>query len=300
MVLNIPTHSIDPCVSGGTDIHHRASIKRGPTISGPWESNPANPILFNGANLSLPIQATGHVDFVEAADGKWWGVGLAVRTQNGNYSHQQLGACYQLVSFDRRLTDNLPLGRETYLFPVTWESGWPVINGGKPLTEHLEGVLKDKSPIHSYYNDFKAHTLDLTFSFLRTPYKAFHSLTARHGYLRINANSYAPGDRDNVAILLRKQVAYEETFETEMDFKPTNDLTEAGVSLFNNDFLHWEIAVVGDANRTGTRYIRTRTVVTADATGQYPLTILNNTITTVCCFHTLCSFCALRPSSLPR
>ncbi|KAK7435711.1 hypothetical protein VKT23_019543 [Stygiomarasmius scandens] len=40
---------------GGTDVHHRSTIQRGPSPSGSWENDPANPILFNGANLSLPV-----------------------------------------------------------------------------------------------------------------------------------------------------------------------------------------------------------------------------------------------------
>jgi len=76
---------------GGTDVHHRSTIQRGPSPSGPWENNPANPILFNGANLSLPVQDTGHADIVKAPDGSWWGVALGVRPQQSNFSHIQLG-----------------------------------------------------------------------------------------------------------------------------------------------------------------------------------------------------------------
>ena len=76
---------------GGTDQHHRATIQRGPSPSGPWENNPNNPILFNGADPSLPVQRTGHADIVEGVDGSWWGVALGGRPQGGNDSHIQLG-----------------------------------------------------------------------------------------------------------------------------------------------------------------------------------------------------------------
>lgn len=76
---------------GGTDVHHRATIQRGPSPSGPWEDNPNNPILFNGADLNNNVQNTGHADITEGADGRWWGVALGVRPQNGNTSHIQLG-----------------------------------------------------------------------------------------------------------------------------------------------------------------------------------------------------------------
>lgn len=84
-------------ILGGTDIYHRATVQRGPSPSGPWENNPSNPILYNGADLTLPVQATGHADFLEGDDGKWWGVALGVRPQNSNFSHQQLGMLFQIV-----------------------------------------------------------------------------------------------------------------------------------------------------------------------------------------------------------
>lgn len=78
---------------GGTGIHHRTTIQRGPSHSGPWENNPNNPILFNGANLSHPVQDTGHADLIQSPDGKWWGVALGVRPQGQNFNHLQLGRC---------------------------------------------------------------------------------------------------------------------------------------------------------------------------------------------------------------
>ncbi|KAJ6632465.1 glycosyl hydrolase [Mycena sp. CBHHK59/15] len=227
---------------GGAGPEHRSTIQRGPSPSGPWESNPKNPILFNGANMSLPVQDTGHSDF------------------NGNFSHQQLG-------------------RETFLFPVTWEDGWPVFNNGQPLSEHIEGVLHDKSPVAAYLNDFTARALDLTFYFLRTPYKMFHSLAARPGYLRLNANAYALGDRDSPALLLRKQTSYVETFETQLEFGAPTNLTEAGATIFYSDQLHNDIGVVGDGS--GGRRIVIRTSVQAVQVGPWALTYTNSTITTV-------------------
>ncbi|KAJ7186986.1 glycoside hydrolase family 43 protein [Mycena filopes] len=246
---------------GGAGPEHRSTIQRGPTPSGPWESNPANPILFNGANMSLPVQDTGHADIVEALDGKWWGVALGVRPQ-GDFNHQQLG-------------------RETFLFPVTWDDGWPVFNNGQPLAEHLLGVLKDKPLASVYSNDFTSHALDLPleqFYFLRTPYKKFHSLTARPGFLRLAANGFALGDRDAPALVLRKQTQYEETFETVLDgFQPGSNLTEAGATIFYSDQLHNDIAIVAAAG--GGRQVVVRTNTQAVQVGPWALTYANATVT---------------------
>ncbi|KAF9467557.1 glycoside hydrolase family 43 protein [Collybia nuda] len=244
---------------GGTGADHRATIQRGPSPSGPWENNPKNPILFNGANLTNPVQDTGHADFVQGVDGRWWGVALGVRPQNGDFNHIQLG-------------------RETFLFPVTWESGWPVFNAGKPISEHIEGVLQDKSPLESYLNDFTSRTLDPSFYFIRNPYKPFHTLRA--GALQLNANSYALGDRDSAALIVRKQMSYQETFETSLSFVPTNNLTEAGISIYYGDMLHNEIGITGDSNGGSNRFIVVRTIVQAKQVGPWALTTANATVIT--------------------
>ncbi|KAF8907976.1 glycosyl hydrolase [Mucidula mucida] len=175
--------------------HGRSSsndIQRGPSPSGPWENNPNNPILFNGANLSLPVQDTGHSDLVELEDGTWWGSALAVRPQEGNFSHQQLVLTIVLLY---------------------------------------------------------AHSV-----------QTFHSLTARPGYLRIKGNAYAPGDRDSPACSCGNK-----------RFRPTSNLTEAGVSVLVGDNMHNDIAVTGDFAGSGKRYI----------VGPWALTTTNNTITEV-------------------
>ncbi|KAF9017501.1 hypothetical protein BDZ89DRAFT_1045061 [Hymenopellis radicata] len=241
---------------GGTGITHRATIQRGPSPSGPWENNPKNPILYNGADLSLPVQNTGHSDLVELEDGTWFGTALAVRPQAGSQ-----------------------LGRETYLFPVTWEDRWPVFNGGEPLTEHLAGVLEDVDPVKTYDSDFsEVSKLDASFIYLRTPYKKFHTLADRPGYLRIMGNAYAPGDRDSPAMLLRKQTSYEQTFETQLEFSPTLNLTEAGITIYVNEARHNDIAITSDG---GKRYIVTRTLTPAKQVGPWALTPANDTVATV-------------------
>ncbi|KAJ7074786.1 glycoside hydrolase family 43 protein [Mycena amicta] len=280
---------------GGSSPNHRVTVQRGPSPGGPWENNPANPILFNGADLALAVQYTGHADIVQGADGRWWGVALGTRPQApGDFTHMQLG-------------------RETFLFPVTWSvDGWPVINGGQPLAEHLPGVLVDKSPLKEYFNDFtKPMTGNLWldgYYALRTPYKPFHSFTARPNYLRLRASAYAPGDRDNPSLLLRKQTAYTETFEVSLDFVPprTNAAgddgpgepngvgsgfglgAEAGVSVFYSDQLHNDIGVIGGGvgispNGTigtgGARGLVTRKTVLGTQVGEFGLVYANATVT---------------------
>lgn len=104
---------------GGTELAHKLTIARSRDIYGPYESNPANPILTNCsmAGQNMQIQGTGHGDFVQDANGAWWVVFLAYRNFGGNYHH---------------------MGRETCLAPVEWgEGAWPVVNGGRPIDTQM-------------------------------------------------------------------------------------------------------------------------------------------------------------------
>lgn len=104
---------------GGTEYGHKVTIARSRNIDGPYDSNPANPILTH-ANLNAqtnPIQGTGHGDLVQAGDGSWWMVCLGFRPQSGLH-HM--------------------LGRETFLAPVRWDKdAWPVVNGNG-TQEHID------------------------------------------------------------------------------------------------------------------------------------------------------------------
>ena len=108
---------------GGTELAHKLTIARSRNIYGPYESNPANPILTNCSmkGQSMQIQGTGHGDFVQAEDGSWWVVFLAYRNYGGSYHH---------------------LGRETCLAPVEWKNGeWPVVNNNEPIDTLMAASL---------------------------------------------------------------------------------------------------------------------------------------------------------------
>lgn len=92
---------------GGTERCHGVSIARGRMPTGPFEPCPANPILTH-RGTEHPIQNTGHADLVQGPDGSWWMVLLGVRPGGGSPGWHVLG-------------------RETFLVPVDWVDGWPVV-----------------------------------------------------------------------------------------------------------------------------------------------------------------------------
>lgn len=94
---------------GGTERHHAVCVATAPHPTGPWTGHPGNPVLTHRhLGRDFPVQDVGHADLVEAPDGRWWAVALATRPVDG---------CDLL-------------GRETFLTPVGWEGGVPVLAPG--------------------------------------------------------------------------------------------------------------------------------------------------------------------------
>ena len=105
---------------GGTDFNHAVSVARAEKVTGPYVGAPMNPI-FTHRHLGreYPIVGAGHADLVEARDGSWWAVLLAMRPYGGYHYN---------------------LGRETFLVPVVWEEGWPTFAPGV-------GRIMDEVPV---------------------------------------------------------------------------------------------------------------------------------------------------------
>jgi len=105
-VFNRNGHWYLMIAEGGTERGHCVSVARGPSIEGPFESAPGNPVL-SARSTSRPIQNTGHADLVTLPDGDDALVLLGMRT---------LGATRQFS----------PLGRETFATRVRWVDDWPL------------------------------------------------------------------------------------------------------------------------------------------------------------------------------
>ncbi|WP_345763484.1 glycoside hydrolase family 43 protein [Diaminobutyricibacter sp. McL0608] len=91
---------------GGTHTGHVVSVARSRSIEGPFEPHP-EPILTH-RSTSDPVQATGHADMFELADGSWAMVHLGIR-QRGSFPRWHVN------------------GRETFLVGIDWIDDWPVV-----------------------------------------------------------------------------------------------------------------------------------------------------------------------------
>jgi beta-xylosidase len=198
---------------GGTERGHAVSIARGPSPLGPWEPNPANPILSHRSTNS-PIQNTGHADLVEAADGQWWLVALGVRPKGFTPSFHVLG-------------------RETFLSPVSWVDGWPVV---APLELGAQGAPIDET------DDFDQPALAPRWMSVRRPPHSFASLDAQPGWLTLSADEHGL-DSNFPSLVARRQQLHSCEARTRVD---AGRVVEAGLVVYMDNTAHYEVVVVGD------------------------------------------------------
>jgi len=228
----------------GTSYGHMVTIARSDSPWGPFESNPANPILTHKDLDDNPIRAVGHADIVNTTDG-WWMVCLAIRPQGGTFHH---------------------MGRETFLVPFEFDDdGWPVVNGNKPITFEMPAPrLKEHpwEPVPSRIG-FDEDKLDLHWNYVRNPDSSNYSLIARPGYLRLKGSKFTMNDQASPTFVGRRQVDLTCEVSTSLDFNPRNENEEAGLVIRQNDRFHYEIGVT---LKSGKRHVFLRKVVDARIT----------------------------------
>ena len=212
---------------GGTELAHKLTVARSRHIYGPYEANPANPV-FTHCSLAAQdsnIQGTGHGDLFQAADGSWWIVFLAYRRYGGDFHH---------------------LGRETFLAPVTWEKGWPVVNGGMPVAERMTvrmpAVPEKPQPDNRHY-DFA--TIGPEWMHIQHPVP--ENYLVQDGVLTLigNGDGFDWGGWHPTA-LLRRQQAAECRFGTQVTLQGDG---EAGLVIYQTHNGHVEFFVRREKGR---------------------------------------------------
>lgn len=212
---------------GGTEEAHSETIARSKNIWGPYNSNPANPILthVNAAGQGNPIQGVGHADIINAHDGSWWMVFHGYRSTGDGTHHI--------------------LGRETCLAPVSWpKNGWPVVNGNGTATPNMTCPTLLLKPFaeQSGMTDFNSEKLPLEWNYLRYPNSSNYSLIARKGYLRLTGSDQTIENWKSPTFLGRRVQDMNFTATTLMDFDPQKDNEVAGITLLNNG-AHFDLLV---------------------------------------------------------
>jgi hypothetical protein len=239
---------------GGTQLGHSVVIARSKNIDGPYEPNPANPIVSN-ANTTELFQTVGHADLFQDAAGNWWGVALSTRS----------GPEYA----------TFPMGRESSLFPVTWREGeWPFASqvrgkmSGWPLPAY-DRDIPGEGPFVGDPDiiDFAPGTaLPLHFMHFRYPAEGAFTISppGHPNTLRIipsTANLTGVQDssdpdlngQSGLGFVGRTQKDSLFTFSVDLNFRPTLAGHEAGATIFFTQLQHLDVGIQynGLGNNTG-------------------------------------------------
>jgi alpha-N-arabinofuranosidase len=222
---------------GGTRFGHMATIARSDSPWGPFEHCPRNPILTHRHLTGNTICCAGHGDLVQAHDGSWWIVFLACRRAHWDALNV--------------------IGRETFLAPVAWVDGWPVVNDGRPIELEMPAPTL---PLHAWpaepeRDDFDAPALGLQYQHLRNPRAGSWSLEARRGWLRMAGNAAALDDADAPAFVARAAESLTFRAAVRLSFEPSALTQEAGLSAYLDPRHHYEVLVT---RRDGQRVVLAR------------------------------------------
>lgn len=230
---------------GGTAEGHSQVVLRSKSVTGPYEPNPANPILTQRdlpRDRPTPITSAGHADFVQTAKGEWWATFLAVRPYKGDYYNT---------------------GRETFLMPVSWPKGdWPrITQPGQviPWTGKAPDLPSQRPPAEPtngplvVREEFNGSRLPFSWMMMRNPAGKWWDLTG--GELQLTPRPEALGDNGNPSFLARRQQHINSSATTRVRFEPGNDGAEAGlVALQSDDY--WYFLSIG--RKDGEAVIRLR------------------------------------------
>ncbi|MGY1815678.1 family 43 glycosylhydrolase [Blastococcus sp. SYSU D00820] len=197
---------------GGTERGHAVTVARGPSLAGPFEACPANPLL-TARGTDSPVQNTGHADLVQRPDGSWAVVFHGVRPRGASPEFHVLG-------------------RETFAAEVEWADGWPRV--GEWLTPPDVRVEADELSGDALPASWVAPR--------RFPAEL---LTRADGGWRLTATDPDPGSED-LAFAGRRQEHLSARFRATV---AVADGAAGGLSLRMDARHHLDLEVAGDRVR---------------------------------------------------
>ncbi len=219
------------CAEGGTAEQHAEVVFRSRAVFGPYEPGPVEPILTQrhlDPARPFPVWATGHAHFVETQRGEWWAVFLGTRPYEG-------------------FTFNT--GRETFMLPVRWQDGWPVILSGDATVPYVvrepdlptdTAASRPLSGNFSVRDDFGTALLSPEWTFLRTVREPFTDLASHPGWLTLRARAVPLEGSGQPSLVVRRQQHAWATATAAMRYRPGAAGGEAGIVAFQgSDFWYF-------------------------------------------------------------
>ena len=229
------------CAEGGTSTNHSQVILRSKKVDGPYVPWDKNPILtqrnLNG-NIPGAVTSTGHADIEIGPDGNWWAVFLGVRPYESGIS---------------------PMGRETFLLPVTWtEDGWPIILpsgqrvplvGKSPADTIQSSESVPFSGSFTWRDEFNKKKLSLEWIMLREPEEEWWKINSEANKLELLPRFeklYGTGNSSYLGRRVR-HADYTATLGVQV---PKEEGVSAGMALFMTEQYHYFLAVRRQGSQT--------------------------------------------------
>lgn len=217
---------------GGTLPHEPSTIStlRSHSLEGPWEEDPANPVMFatdSGARFESPAHGT----LIDVKPDQWY------------------------VTFHAHEPEYFTLGREMLMEPITWtDDGWWRPAGGKiPMNSAPAPELASGGLHLAQSDEFAAPQLGLQWFFTCPPdFKGgAWSLTEKPGALRVHTQ---PGDLGAVTALpgVFQQRVIDKKFsvETQVTFEASDAREAAGLHFYHDPGMNfWIAATVRDGKK---------------------------------------------------
>jgi alpha-N-arabinofuranosidase len=214
---------------GGTAGWHSEVVFQSMAPEGPYVPYEKNPILTQRTldpQREFPITSTGHADLVQMQNGSWWAVFLG---------------CRPYRPFDQGYYNT---GRETFLAPVAWRDGWPIINPDfekvqyrYPLPIKLKaanGAMPHGGNI-KVRDEFSSGRLDFHWELLRTPREKWYDLSERKGFMAMKVRPETCSDPVNPSFVGWRQQHLVGTASVRLEFAPAAENEKAGMLVFQNE-----------------------------------------------------------------
>jgi xylan 1,4-beta-xylosidase len=183
----------------GRECNYAAGVARAKKLLGPWEKNPANPIIKGNDVWKCP----GHGTLVDTPDGRTYFMYHAYHARDSIYA-----------------------GRQGLLDEVTWTAeGWPVVNGGKGPSGTLQYNSPPPMPLK---DDFAGKEIDPGWQW---PNGMRPLAREANGVLEL---SPAPNHPKAGGVLARSTLSGNYTASTVLDLTSVNAGGQAGMAVFGD------------------------------------------------------------------
>ena len=217
------------CAEGGTSDNHSEVIFRSEKVEGPYIPYKNNPILTQrhmDPKRENAITCTGHADMVQLDSGDWWAVFLG---------------CRPYAPYDSNYFNT---GRETFLTPVKWKDGWPVINPDSELVQYKYDypIPSEEKISQAPYGGnftvrdaFDSNELGLDWLFLRTPHEKWYDLETKKGCLTIQLRPESCSGKLNPSFFGRRHQHLSCSAATSLAFAAKSENEKAGLLIFQSE-----------------------------------------------------------------